>query len=140
MASQTSRASTTPRAPYSRRAGDRPRRRPASMRSAGSSTAAGADDPDDADDADDADDDMVCVLISRPPFQGLADLALEVDELEGVGELEVAWSWEVHVEDRPGAPRGARHDTDPVSQQDGLLDVVGDEHDRHPVAFPQVQE
>src|SRR3954470_21419985 len=129
MPSQTSRDSATPSTPYSRRAGERRRRPPARMRSAGSSMAVvGADDA------------MVCVLTSRAPFQGLADLSLEVDELEGVGQLQVPWAGQVDVEDGPGPAKGARHDADPVAQQDRLLDVVGDEDDRHPVAFPQVQQ
>src|SRR5450759_584783 len=73
--------------------------------------------------------------------QAVPDAAVEGGELGGETDLlDLARARQVDGDDVPDGGRAGGHHDHPVSQADGLGEVVGDEDDRSPCAGPQTQQ
>src|SRR6195256_12444 len=82
-----------------------------------------------------------CHELFRPDDVGLQQCLDLVKQLRDLGMGEIAWAWKVDVDDLgDGGTRPDRHHRDPVGQQDGLGNVMGDEDHRLAGALPDCEQ
>src|SRR5258705_10163008 len=82
-----------------------------------------------------------CHELFRPDDVGLQQCLDLVKQLRDLGMGEIAWAWKVDLDDLgDGGTRPDRHHRDPVGQQDGLGNVMGDEDHRLAGALPDCEQ
>ena len=86
---------------------------------------------------------LVDLVEHRAAHLGFDEAPDVVDVLHELGpalRLEVPRSWDVDLDDLTDASRVGAHHDDPIGEQDGLVELVGDEDDRLAVPVPDLEQ